>query len=178
MELPRDLQRVALMPVFFSEYDSQVDGYLDENFEAGLARQRRFEVVSVSRDELKHWIGETQVDSSKPLPMELFPLIQHHIGAQAVIFVEIQHFNHYQPISVGIRAKLVDLSSGEILWAVDDIYNSGEPAVLQGAQHFHEANSQNTIPDKLDKSYLNSPRRFTQFVAASLFQTLPNRFSL
>jgi len=177
-ELPRRLQRVALLPVYISEYDTQTDNYLDDTYATGLQGQQRFEVVQISRSQMEEWIGKPQVESSSAIPVELFPMIQHQTGAQAVVLVDIYHFQRYQPISVGIRAKLVDLSSGEILWAVDDIYNGGEAAVLQGAREFQEEQGQNAIPDKLDQSYLYSPRRFSKFVAAALFQSIPQRFSL
>jgi len=82
-ELPRRLQRVALLPVYISEYDTQTDNYLDDTYATGLQGQQRFEVVQISRSQMEEWIGKPQVESSSAIPVELFPMIQHQTGAQA-----------------------------------------------------------------------------------------------
>ena len=44
-------------------------------------------------------------------------------------------------MSLGVRAKLVDLKSGEFMWAIDETFDAGHAGVILGASVFQEKGS-------------------------------------
>ena len=95
--------------------------------------------------------------------------------ADAVLFTEITHFRPYRPIAIGVRSSLVDLESGQVIWAFDDLFDSGEPSVSAGAKRFHLAHSRNVYPLHSAEVVLQSPTFFSKYVAYEMFMTLPER---
>jgi hypothetical protein len=88
------------------------------------------------------------------------------------MFCELTRFRPYPPLAVGWRMKLVDVRTREILWAGDDIFDAGHPAVLRSAEQYSRR-YQNAGPG--DWAIGRSPRRFGQYAAAQVFTTLPSR---
>ncbi len=177
LEMPRHITRVAALPVHFSQFNPYTDDYLDITFNEELVRHNLFEIIPVSRKQLRSWFQSPQIESTEILPAQFFEIIQEKTGAQGVILTDLTSFKPYQPITMNVRSKLIDISSGEIVWAADDIFDGGEPAIHREADRFHVKTNQNGTPGQLDQSYLYSPRRFSKFVAYNLFVTLPKRFS-
>ena len=46
------------------------------------------------------------------------------------MFTDLHSFNPYRPLSLGVRSKLVDLKSGEFMWAVDESIDAGDASVM------------------------------------------------
>ena len=73
------------------------------------------------------------------------------------------------------RTQVVDINSGELMWAVDEIVDAGHASVLLAASHFQNSSQVRALSQKTSGSATQSPRTFVKFVASSLFSTLPQR---
>ena len=91
------------------------------------------------------------------------------------MFIDLHSFNSYRPISLGVRAKLVDLKSGEFMWAIDESIDAGDASVMVSANAYQRGKHVQAISNETRNSILQSPRLFSKFVAFSIFQTLPKR---
>ena len=89
--------------------------------------------------------------------------------------IDLHSFNSYRPISLGVRAKLVDLKSGEFMWAIDESIDAGDASVMVSANAYQRGKHVQAISNETRNSILQSPRLFSKFVAFSIFQTLPKR---
>jgi hypothetical protein len=78
-------------------------------------------------------------------------------------------------MSLGVRSKLVDLKTGEFMWAIDETFDAGHASVIVGASQFQERSQVRALSDKTNGSVLHSPRNFTKYVASTVFSTLPKR---
>jgi hypothetical protein len=76
---------------------------------------------------------------------------------------------------LSVRAKLVDIQTGELNWAVDEMIDAGHASVQVAAQHFQSRSQVRALSDKTQGSTIQSPRVFTKFAASMIFETLPNR---
>jgi hypothetical protein len=89
--------------------------------------------------------------------------------------IDIHSYRPYRPISIGVRAKLVDLKSGEFMWAIDETIDGGNASVVVSAIHFQKSKHLQALSDNTMGSILQSPRLFSKFLTSSIFSTLPNR---
>ena len=78
-------------------------------------------------------------------------------------------------MSLGVRAKLVDLKSGEFMWAIDETFDAGHAGVIVGASVFQEKAQVRALSAKTSGSVLHSHRVFSKYVASTTFSTLPMR---
>jgi hypothetical protein len=176
--LSPSLQRVAVLPLA----TTAAVGDLPEGCEAlspvlweQLVKSKKFEVVTVPAERLRSRTGRPAWTGTENLPPNLFEFLRREYGCDAVLFSELTAYHAYAPMVIGWRLKLVDARTGQILWAVDDLFDAARPAVANAAYHFEKR--QDATADRSEGSWLgqNSPRRFGRYSAAALLDTLPER---
>jgi hypothetical protein len=169
------MTRVAMLPLSNARYTTQALRQVAEAFHTELSRKALFEIVPVRGTDLEEICGRRQISSVERIPSELFDGLRERFGAEGVLFTDITLFNPYRPVAIGVRAKLVDITSGAITWACDFVYDSGQPAVAETARAFQRqfSNPQRPIADD-GGSVLISPARFAKFAACAAFSSLDN----
>ncbi len=168
-----DLGRTAMLPLYYEPYEGEFLHNMDKIFTSELSKTGRFEVVSVNREQLDTQFTERQLSSVGELPADFLDSIRLQYGANAVLLTDLTHYNPYKPISIGVRCKLVELKSGRILWAFDHVFDAGNRSVSVAARRYNLANNRNTYPLDNAGSVLQSPNRFSKFVAYEVFRSLP-----
>jgi len=176
--LPADLRRVAVLPLAWE--GSQID--LSQGCEtlgpvllAELIKTKKFEAVSVSPEDLRSQTGRLNWTGAEILPADFLDSLQRVYGCHAVLFCQLTVFRAYTPLAVGWRMKLVDVRTGQILWAVDKIFDAEQPKVLKQARRYHFGGPWFAHDSSNDQQVENSPRQFGQYTITQVLSTLPNR---
>ena len=173
--LPTYFNRVAVLPNFHNDSTTPILSYSDEIFLKELSKVGLFETVPVSTSFCRKHFGTERLNSSQSLPENFLKVLIEEYGANGVMFIDLHSFNSYRPISLGVRAKLVDLKSGEFMWAIDESIDAGDASVMVSANAYQRGKHVQAISNETRNSILQSPRLFSKFVAFSIFQTLPKR---
>ena len=175
--LPADLRRVAMLPVTCDgSFEARAGrDALQPVLLAELTKTRAFEVAPVSREQLSVVTGRAEWSADEVLPSDFFTGLRAATGCDAVLFCRLKQFRAYPPLAVGWDLKLVDASHRTVLWAVDEVFDSGKPAVANAAkQYYLQAGGRSeTIADP--EVFLMSPRLFGQYSAAASLAALPAR---
>jgi hypothetical protein len=140
-----------------------------------LLKTKKFEVVSVDADTLRRGTGQTYWTGAEVLPADFLGFLRREYGCDGVLFGELTLYRAYSPLAVGWRLKLVDVRSGQIIWATDEVFDDTVPTVHRAAQRFE---SQRVLwPFGQDQNWLalNSPRQFGRYSITTLLGTLPGR---
>jgi len=177
-DLPVDLRRVAMLPLAWegSQTDlSQGSETLGPILLGELVRTKKFEVITVNPESLRSLTGRSGWTGLEVLPANFFDSLQRVYGCDAVLFCQLTTFHAYAPLAVGWRMKLVDARTGQILWAVDKIFDADQRTVLNRARRFHLAGQWVFHDPSNDWQVENSPRKFGQYTIAQALLTLPNR---
>jgi hypothetical protein len=175
--LPAGLKRVALLPVGTDEscWDL-IEGRdaLDPVLNAELIRTKKFEVVRATSEDLKVSSGSANWTGEEELPARFLESLQESYGCDAVFFCRLTTFHAYAPLAIGWRMKLVDVHTGQILWAGDELLDSSLPTVRDDARRYQKNRE---ISTRASDGWVieNSPRRFGEYAAAQLLATLPAR---
>lgn len=169
------IRRVALLPIYNDKYPAEQLRLLDTAFNAELTKKSIFEVVPVSRASMESFFGQRQFLSVENLPANLLEKLRERYGVDGIVFTDITHYSPYRPMSIGVRAKLVDAVSGEVRWAFDYIFDSGNPTIAQAAKVYQSRYNLDSLPIAGDGgTVLISPTRFAKFVANQTYVSLLN----
>lgn len=167
------IRRTALLPLYHASYPDHYLRSLDEIFEAELTKKALFEVVPVSRSAMESLFGRRQIESTEALPAHTLEKLRQQHGVEGVMFVDLTHLSPYRPISMGVRTKLVDVSTGKIRWAFDYVFDAGNGSVAEAARRYQMLYSDERQPLTTDGgSILLSPSRFAKYVASETFASL------
>lgn len=173
---PQEIRRVAVLPV------ADASGTLPLPFTAGydatwlgaLQRTQRAEFVPVDRDTYSRWTdGPSSPASTAILPSDWARRIAVATGAEAALLLDLTQVSPYPPQRLGLRAKLVRLETGEILWASDETFDSSDPAVARAARRFIRAGQFGRESDA--SAVLQSPSKFAAYATSAIAATLPTR---
>jgi hypothetical protein len=167
------MRRVAVLPAYNERYSGDYLRSIDSAFSGELTKRSLFEVVAVGRQELESVMGVRQLASVEVLPSNLLVKLREHLGVDGVLFIDLTQFSPYQPVSMGVRMKLVDVSTGQIRWAYDSLFDAANPAVAMSARDYQLNASESVRPIPGDGgSVLLSPTLFSKYVAAQSFRGL------
>lgn len=173
--LPAYFNRVVVLPCFYSDQDSPVLDYIDEVFHQELSQERIFETLRLSPKQMKEHFGVERVASNLPLPENFLMRLEELTAANGVLFVDVDSYRPYRPLSLGVRSKLVDLKTGEFMWAIDETFDSGHADVIAATRVFQDRAQVRALSAKTSGSVIHSPRAFAKYVASSCFSTMPMR---
>ena len=169
----KPMRRIALLPLWSEKLPGDYLRELDAAFSAELTKMALFEVVPVSRGQMEAAFGERQLASIDALPAKTLSSLRTQFAVDGVVFTDLTHFSPYRPLSMAVRAKLVDVTSGEIRWAFDNVYDTGHAAVAESAKKFQRGYANQQQPLRSDGgTILLSPSRFAKYVASQTYASL------
>ena len=108
------MRRVALLPLWSEKLPGEYLRDVDAAFSAELTKKAVFEVVPVTRSQMESICGERQLSSVEALPEEALARLRARFAVEGVMFTDLTSFSPYRPLSMGIRAKLIDVATGQI----------------------------------------------------------------
>jgi hypothetical protein len=174
-QLPTHLRRVAVLPISAPDKDWQAAAgrlELQQVIQSELGKAQRFEVVSVAPEQMRHLSGRETWRPDEKLPHDLLEKLRQQYDCEAVLLAHLQPYHAYQPIKVGWNLKLADLEARQIVWAADEVFDASDATVVRAAQRYYRDHGGGSGDDA---GVLYSPRRFSQYTLAALFNTLPGR---
>ena len=173
--LPVYFNRVVVMPVHLEGSSQNISGFVDDIVNQELAQARLFETVRFSTQSCKSYFGKDRINSSDSLPDNFLEILKSRTQANGVLFVDVLGFQSYRPLSISLRAKLVDLNSGDFMWAIDETIDSSHASVIAASRLYENSHHVRALSAKTSSSVLQSPRSFAKFAAHKIFMTLPGR---
>jgi len=176
--LPPGIKRVAVLPLTTLTDEAALEfgrETLGPVLLQELGKARLFELVPVSSAELRLLTGRDRWSGEEKLPQDLFEKLKDKLGVDAVLFSRLTQYRAYEPLSIGWRLKLLDAEEPHILWAVDEVFDARVPEVAAAARQFAQANPEAATSLSDARTILVSPRRFGQYTASALVETLPAR---
>ena len=167
------IRRVVMLPVWVGEgTPPESAAALDPVFLAALQQEGRFEVVTISRAELRRRYGAEAIASTAALPHDLFAMLQREFAGEAVLFIDLTSYTAYQPLALGIRSKLAAIDGARLMWTFDHFFSSAPPAGTNSPRPAF-LDSIRAVPSDLPRTGLHSPSKFAAHAAAAMFATLP-----
>jgi hypothetical protein len=167
------MRRVAVLPIDFDQEPETIPNELDLVFHAELAKTSAFEIIPISREELRAHFGIPQLSSVQIVPGDLLARLVQDYGVDGVLFTDVTHYFPYRPIAIGVRCKLVDARTGAERWVFDHLFDSGTAPVAGAAKQFSADQESELSPIPNDGTgILDSPSQFGKYVAHETYRSL------
>ena len=177
LPLPQGFTRVALLPMVANANLGSPDSLRGINLAITeeLGKAKRFEIIEIGPDQLRGWGMSPSIDTLGPWSDKLRQNLKTE-QIDGVMVIEITQLKGYEPISIGIKSRIVGIADGKTYWACDEVFDAAMPQVYAGAKRFEAGTLQETVRgSKLvaAPTIELSPSKFAKYAAYSLFQTLP-----
>ena len=176
--LPARLRRLAVLPLTAAGESTELEfgrASLEPVLFAELGRVNQFELVPITPEQLQRWTGRSSWTGEEKLPRDFFEKLRAAAGIDGVLLCRLTQYRAYEPLAIGWRIKLLDARNPRVIWAVDEVFDARQSDVANAARRFAQAHPEPVPPVGDSRSALMSPRRFAQYTASAVFQTLPAR---
>ena len=105
--------------------------------------------------------------------MEWLAAIGRTLKVDAVLLGAITQYQPYPHMTAGVRVRLIDLQDGQLLWAVQQVWDSSDKAVEARMRGFFRTRMRDGYEPLGWELAVISPRHFHKFVAYETARTLP-----
>lgn len=167
------IRRVVVLPVWTGAVAPEETGFeMDAIVVAALQHHQRFEVVALSRDVAWQRFRAQAFSSAGALPHNFMATLAREYAADAVLFVDLTVYRPYQPLGLGLRAKLATMDGSRLVWTFDDLFSADDSRVAQSARN-HFLDLDRSVPADMTHGVLQSPSRFATYATTAMFSTLP-----
>ena len=170
--LPYYLKRVVVLPIYYSAEQGAFLETMDEVFASELTRNGLFEVVPLSRQTLAYHFKEPQLPATGVMPPGFIEILQENYQAQGALLIDLTYYKPYPPLALGLRAKLLNLRTQQLIWAFDCLLDAGSPSVAAAARHFEKYYNRKASAIHIHDLILKNPNAFSKYAAFSMFRTL------
>ena len=172
--LPPNLQRVAILPLVPGRANRDAERgvpLVRQTFAEEFSRARIFDTVLVSPYHLEQLTGARALYADSELPVDFTQNLTKGTACQAVLFAELTTYRAYPPIAIGWKLHLFDLQTEQLLWATDEVFDTGQAPVANALRrHMRENLSPNNVaPTEI--IVLDSPRELARFTLSALIST-------
>jgi len=113
-----------------------------------------------------------QLDVNKAYTLEQLSAMRKAFNCDAVLSGTITGFEPFPHLTIGLRLKLIDLTDGQLLWALEQVWDTTDEITLERIRKYYnrrEFLSSATLDEKL---VTVSSLKFFKFIASETAETL------
>ena len=103
------------------------------------------------------------------LPPETLDLCQN---CDAILFGRVTSYKPYPSTQIGLFLRLIDLQDGQLVWAVDDVWDTTDRMVVRRIQNYFFNEMRESYDPVGDELGIMGTNAFQKFVSSEIAQTL------
>jgi hypothetical protein len=173
----RELGRVTLVELDNASAYPEISVDMTKALFMELQKKQVFSVTTVSRNDPGWQTLQQNLDSLQA--MQALLTMRENLRCNGLLVGTITEYRPYPRLTIGLRLKLLDLTDGQVLWGVEQVWDSTDKNVRKRVQdYFHnELHSwldfgPNPLPEQL---LAVSSLEFAKFVAYEVAKTLDGK---
>ena len=164
------IARVALVDLDNTSSHPEVSADVTEALYRALQKRQLFGLTVVHRDDPAWHSLQLAPDSTYNL--EQLSSIHKALKCDAVLTGAITEYRPYPQLTIGLRLKLLDLKDGQLIWAVEQIWDSSDKTTENRIKKYLRSQTRSSSSDLSKKLVTVSSLKFIKFVAFEVAQTL------
>ncbi len=167
------IRRVAVMPFVNRSRYGGASKQLTDAFTLELRKTRRFDLLSVRCDEplARFATSRSRFDAVESR------MLGETLNVDAILLGEINEYEPYRPIAIGLRVVMIDARSGRVVWSVDEMLDTNELAVANLARAYYYDVVDPAASPFLDERVLLSMHSFARCICYHFVRTLDRPLS-
>ena len=145
---------------------------LTEGLADNLGKKHLFSVQSVFRGE-PAW-QSLDLEQIGDNSLQELARLRQGLEVDAVVLGTITRYRTYPHLMLGLHLKMVDIRDGQLLWAIEDVWDSTDKNTELRMKDFFEKQMRTGYEPMDWQLLIASPKAFNKFVLFEVTQTLPN----
>jgi hypothetical protein len=171
-EALRDLGQVALVELDNTSTYPEISRDVTKALFLALQKKQVFSVTMVGRDDPAWRALQENLNSHQA--MQALPAIRENFKVDGLLVGAVTEYRPYPRLAIGLRLKLLDLTDGQLLWGVDQVWDSTDRSVQKRIRAYFrkELRSASGTSPLSQELVVISPLEFVKFAAHEVAQTL------
>jgi hypothetical protein len=164
------LGKVAILELYNNSSFPQVSTDVTDALFMALQKKQLFGLFMVRRDD-PAWRG-LQLDADLKYSLEQLSAMRRTLNCNAILIGTITQYEPYPHMLIGLRIKLVDLRDGEILWALEQVWDSADKSAESRIKDYFKTQLHSKFTSLNEQLITVSPIEFIKFVAYEAAETV------
>ena len=169
----KDITNVGRIAIVELENDSsytQVSSDLTSALFQSLQKKQVFGLQIVKqRDPL--W-KSLQLEPDTTYSLEQMAAVRQRLKCDGVLIGTITEYKPYPHMTIGIRLKLIDLTEGELLWAIEQVWSSSDKITEYKIKRYLKETQSSASTSSSESITMISPLEFMRYISYEVAQTL------
>ena len=162
--------RIAIVELQNDSGYPQMSGDITEALFQSLQKKQVFGLTIVKqRDPL--W-KSLQLEPDTTYTLDQMAAVRQTLKCDGVLIGTITEFKPYPHTTVGLRLKLIDLTNGELLWALEQVWNGSDKITAKRIKKYLKETKSSSGYDVDEHITAISPIEFIKYVSYEVTQTL------
>ena len=162
--------RVAIVELDNDSSYPQVSSDITEALFQALQKRQVFGLTIVSQNDTS-W-RSLQLDGDSTYTLEQILAIRESLKCDGVLMGTVTEFSPFPHMAVGLRLKLLDLRDGQLLWALEQIWDSADKTTEKRIKSYFKSEKRADLAPLREQLTAVSPLEFIKFVSYEVAGTL------
>ena len=164
--------RVAIVQLDNDSSYAEISADITEALFLALQKKQAFG-LTVVRQQDSAW-RSLQLDLDSAYTLGQLSAIRRTLNCDAILAGAITKYRPYPHLTVGLRIKLIDVNSGELLWALEQVWDASDKATECRVKKYFERQLRSGSAALRQELLTVSSLEFVRFVAYEVAETLPS----
>jgi hypothetical protein len=129
--------------------------------------------LSIIDDEHPAW-RSLELDKKTSYSYQQLANIKKTLKCDAIILGTVTEYHPYPHMTMGLNLKLIDLRDGQLVWAVEEIWDTSDKRTEYRIERYYNTNTRSALMPFHKELMATSPIKFQKFVAYEIAETLNN----
>jgi hypothetical protein len=162
--------RVAIIELDNDSRYPQVSSDITEALFQALQKRQVFGLTIVGQND-SSW-RSLQLDGDSTYTLDQILAIRESLKCDGVLTGTITEFSPFPHMAIGLRLKLLDLRDGQLLWALEQIWDSADNTTEKRIKHYFKSEKRSGLAPLREQLATVSPLEFIKFVSYEVAGTL------
>jgi len=162
--------RVAIVQLGNDSSYPEISADLTEALFVALQNKQVFGLTVVSQQD-PAWRG-LQLDLDSAYSLEQLSAIHRTLKCDAILVGAVTEYRPYPHLTVGLRMKLIDVKTGDLLWALEQVWDASGKATECRIKEYFQRHLRSGSASLREQLVTISSLEFVRFVAYEVAETL------
>lgn len=162
--------RVALVELSNDSSYPQISADVTEALFLALQKKQVFGLTIVSQQD-PSW-RSLQMDRESQYNLEQLLATRKVLKCDAILVGAITEYQPYPHLTIGLRMKLIDLKDGDLLWALEQVWDAADKATECRIRKYFQREMRSGSAPLSQQLIAVSSLKFVKFVAYEVAETL------
>jgi hypothetical protein len=148
----------------------QISEDVTDSLHQSLQKKQRF-TLSLLKQTDTAW-GTLSVKPDSSYTLEQLMSAHKLLGADALLIGTVTSYSPYPRISMGLQLKLVDLRTGQVVWAIEQLWDTADKTTQERIKKYFERQLRSDFSPIGEQLVNLSPINFIKFVTYEVIETM------